>query len=269
MSMTRGIGLALAATTLAGTLAASPLVAQRFRRGYGYQAPPPEIDSVAYNGRFTFARLSYVTRSPGGYYYQGLPAWAHGYPDAEHNLVQILNALSFVKPMLDETKVVAIDDPTLFKYPVAYMTEAGWWVLQDKEIPALRKYLEDGGFVIFDDFREDYRMGNDGWENFANNMEKILPGVQFFDLTPQSPIFHSFYEINSLSIIPQYYDQGAPVLKAIYQDNDPTKRMLAVINFNTDVSNYWQFSAEGFRPISESNEAYKLGVNYIIYALSH
>ncbi len=256
---------AVAVTVVASAL---PLAAQRFR-GYGYQAPPPDVAKVAYDGRFTFARLSYVTRSPQGYYYRGLPAWAHGYPNAEYNLVQILNALSFVHPRMDVSKVVAIDDAELFKYPVAYMTEAGWWVLQDKEIPALRTYLAKGGFVIFDDFREDYRMGNDGWENFAANMEKILPGVQFFDLTPQSPIFHSFYEINSFDILPQAYDAGPPVLKAIYQDNDPTKRMLAIVNFNTDVSQFWEFSGEGFLPISQSNEAYKLGVNYIVYALSH
>jgi hypothetical protein len=52
-------------------------------------------------------------------------------------------------------------------------------------------------------------------------------------------------------------------------DNDPKKRLMVMINFNTDVSNYWEYSALGFRPIDESNEAYKLGVNYLFYALTH
>jgi hypothetical protein len=62
---------------------------------------------------------------------------------------------------------------------------------------------------------------------------------------------------------------GRPVFRALYADNDPEKRIMVLVNFNTDVSNYWEFSAIGFRPVSESNDAYKLGVNYLIYALTH
>ncbi len=87
--------------------------------------------------------------------------------------------------------------------------------------------------------------------------------------TRRSPIFHAFYDIDSFDIIPQYYDAGKPVLRGLFEDNDPTKRMIAIINFNTDVSNFWEFSGEGFLPIELSNEAYKLGVNYIVYGLTH
>ena len=65
------------------------------------------------------------------------------------------------------------------------------------------------------------------------------------------------------------YGRGRPLFQGIYLDNDPSKRLLAMINFNEDVSNFWEFSATGFRPTSESNEAYELGVNYIIYGLTH
>ena len=54
----------------------------------------------------------------------------------------------------------------------------------------------------------------------------------------------------------------------IFEDNDPNKRLLAIINYNNDMSEYWEFSDEGMFPIDMSNEAYKLGVNYIIYALT-
>jgi len=227
----------------------------------------PYIQNPKYDGRFTFARLSYET-GPGGYYYGGRPAWSHGYDLAERNLTQILNTLSTVQPRLESGVVYNLDDPELFKYPLAYMTEAGYWTLTDKEALAFRKYLLKGGFVIFDDFRDDFRNGG-GYENFLANMKRILPDARIVDLTPKDPIFHSFFEINSFGIIPQAYDRAVPVLQAIYEDNDPNKRMLAMINYSTDVSQYWEFSATGFRPISESNEAYKLGVNYLIYAMSH
>jgi hypothetical protein len=69
--------------------------------------------------------------------------------------------------------------------------------------------------------------------------------------------------------VPQDYDRGRPAFRGVYEDNDPKKRLMVMINFNTDVSNYWEFSALGFKPVAESNEAYKMGVNFIIYALTH
>ena len=259
----RAPGVAILAL-LAGFHPASSQGFGRFPR----QVQSPFVQNVPYDGRFTFARLSYTTNSPEGYYYRGLPAWAHGYDLAERNLVQILNALSTVHPRLETGVVYNLDDPQLFKYPLVYMTEAGYWGLTDKEALAFRKYLLKGGFVIFDDFRDDFR-GGGGYANFAANMKRILPDARIVDLTTKDPIFHSFYEINSFDIIPMAYGRGRPLFQGIYQDNDPTKRLLAVINFNEDVSNFWEFSGQGYYPIDESNEGYKLGINYLLYAMSH
>ncbi len=246
-------------------LAGSAAGAQRFFRA---DAPEPVIRNVPYDGRFVFARLKYTT-APGGFYYMGLPAWAHGYQKAENNLVRIVQAISKARPVLDASNVFALDDPLLFRFPVAYMSEAGYWTMTDKEAAGLRAYFKKGGFVIFDDFRDDSRNVTGGWLNFTTQMKRVIPDVRFFDLEPSHPIFHSFFEINSLSIIPQYYDRGAPILRAVYEDNDPRKRMIAIINFNTDVSNFWEFSGQGSNIVSGENEAYKLGVNYVVYALTH
>ena len=97
----------------------------------------------------------------------------------------------------------------------------------------------------------------------------MLPEARFIDLEPTHPIFHSFFEIDSFDIVPQMYDLGRPVFRGVFEDNDPNKRLLAMINFNTDISEYWEFSGTGLQPIAETNEAYKLGVNYIIYGLTH
>ena len=235
----------------------------------------PRVQNPDYDGRFTFARIKY-TSGPGGYYYYGLPAWAHGYISAgggaraETNLLKIMNDISYLNGRLDASVVVALDDPELFKYPVAYMSEPGFWTLNDKEAAGLRAYLLKGGFMIFDDFRAepDPRAGG-GWPNFEGNMRRALPEARIVDLDPSAPIFHSFFEVCSFDIIPQAYDRGRPILRGIFEDNNPKKRMVAIINFSTDVSQYWEFSATGFRPVDESNEAYKLGVNYIIYGMTH
>ena len=149
------------------------------------------------------------------------------------------------------------------------MTEAGYWVMTDREAAALRKYILKGGFLILDDSRDGRSPGNMGWANIEANFRRIFPELHFVDLTIAHPIFHSFFDIESFDIVRQYYDVGRPVFRALFENNDPTKRIMVMVNFNTDVSNYWEFSATGFVPVSESNEAYKLGVNYLVYALTH
>src|SRR5207244_6426191 len=93
---------------------------------------------------------------------------------SERNLMKILNEISELKPRVDEGEILALDDPELCKYPVAYMTEAGYWTLSDREAAAYRAYLLKGGFVIFDDFRDPPR-GGVGWEHFEANMRRVLP----------------------------------------------------------------------------------------------
>jgi hypothetical protein len=266
-------GRAVRVTALVGALAALAAGTATAQRGFGRRfgrAEPvePDVHNISYDGRFTFARIKYQT-APGGFYYRGLPAWAHGYPTAELNLMKIMDEVSLLGAHSDSSNVIALDDPALFQYPVAYMTEAGYWILTDTEAAALRAYLLKGGFLIFDDFRDDWFRGGGGWQNFEDNMRRVIPNARFLDLTADNPIFHSFFDIDSLNIIPQYYDQGPPVLRGLFEDNDPHKRMLAVVNFNTDVSNFWEFSGEGFVPVDLSNEAYKLGVDYVMYGLTH
>ncbi|MEZ5319731.1 MAG: DUF4159 domain-containing protein [Vicinamibacterales bacterium] len=258
-ALTAGIAIGLLAMTSA----------QRFYR-FGYA---PAEANARYDGRFTFARLKY-TGSAYNTYYKGLPSWAHGYArtdsgvPAEHQMMQILDAISAVHPRLDATNVFALDDPDLCEFPVSYMTEAGFWVLGDEEARAFGAYLKKGGFVIFDDFRDPPR-GGGGWATFEANMHRVLPGLDIVDLDPSDPIFHTFFDIDSFDIIPQFYDTERPTIRGIFEDNDRSKRLMAVINFNTDISNFWEYSSSGLTPVDESNEAFELGVDYIIYGLTH
>jgi len=257
-------------------LPASAALAQRFLFGDGVGYEPP-LRNIPYDGRFTFARIKY-TSGPGGYYYRAIPAWAHGYvPDprrgsgrAEDNLMKIMDEVTYLHPHTDGSVVVALDDPLLFKYPVAYMTEPGFWTMNDKEAAGLRAYLKKGGFLIIDDFRHDgdYRMGG-GWSNMEANVVRAIPGAELLPLDPSMIIFDSFFKIESFDIIPQSYDRERPEFFGLFEDNDPNKRLMMIVNYSTDISDFWEFSSTGFRPIDESNQAYKLGVNYIMYGLTH
>lgn len=222
----------------------------------------PVLPNPKYDGRFTFVRLRYGP--PVKFVSQRIP-WSHDYPTGEQHFMKILEDLSYLNPHTTESSIYGFDDDDVFKYPVAYMAEPGFLRLTDEETTKFRTYLQKGGFVIFDDFSD----SRGGWYNFESQMLRVLPGARFADLDASHPIFHSFFEIDNLNIFPQYYDYGQPIFRGIFEDNDPNKRLMVMINFNTDISEFWEWSDTGLKPFDESNEAYKLGVNYIIYGMTH
>jgi hypothetical protein len=246
--------------------------------GGGPRGPFHERPNIPYDGRFTFVRVKYTT-APGGYWYGGWPAWGHGYPIAEQNLMNIMNEVSYLGPHVDEINTLTFDDPELFKYPVAYVIEVDWWAMTDREAASLRAYIQKGGFVIVDDFKpRRFRGGfgggpgggfGAGWDVFESAMRRVLPDGRFVDMSASHPIFHSFFEIDNLDVVPQAYIGGRPVFRGLFEDNDPSKRLQMIVNYNTDISQFWEWSGTGLRPIADTNEAYKLGVNYIIYGLTH
>jgi hypothetical protein len=224
--------------------------------------------NIPYDGRFTFVRVKYTT-APGGFWYSGWPAWGHGYPLAEQNLMNIMNEVSYLNPHIQDINTLSLDDPEFTKYPVAYLIEPGWWAMTDREAAALRAYIEKGGFVIVDDFKPTGFNGCNCWEHFEANMKRVLPESHFFEMDGSQPIFHSFFEVPSLDIVPQAYNAGRPIFRGLFEDNDPGKRLEMIVNYNTDISQFWEWSSVGLRPIDQTNEAYKLGVNYIMYGMTH
>ena len=241
---------------------AATAFAQRRFGGGGYGgrfAPIPIEPNAPYDGRFTFVRLRYGPDY--GYASQRL-MWSHDYPAGERHFMKILNEVSYLTPHTEESDILPLDSPDLFRYPVAYLCEPGAWTMTDEEAANLRRYLLKGGFLIVDDFRAAH------WPNFEAQMMRVLPEAKIDDLAIDNYIFHAFFEIKTLDV-PQYYDPPPAVFRAIYEDNDPAKRVMVMINYNTDISEYWEWSDTGLKPIDESNEAYKIGVNYIIYGMTH
>ncbi|MCC7417965.1 MAG: DUF4159 domain-containing protein [Acidobacteria bacterium] len=254
---------ALAALALAAMAGGAVALAQRGGVGGGFRGLRggiPVAPNIPYDGRFTFVRLRYGP--PTDFVSQRL-MWSHDYPIGEQHFMKILNELSYLNPHTAETNILGIGDPELFKYPVAYLCEPGRaFDMTDEEAANLRDYLHKGGFLIVDDFRYE------DWGYFEAQMRRVLPSAQFQDIDQTHPIFNSFFAIKQLEV-PQMYDQGPPIFRAIFEDNDPRKRIMVMINYNTDISEYWEFSDTGFLPIDESNEAYKIGVNYVIYGMTH
>jgi hypothetical protein len=240
---------------LSAMAVAVPAAAQRRDR----ETPEP-LPNVPYDGRFTFVRIRYSLPPEGFGFRNDLP-WSHDYNRAERHFTKILSELSTVRARTDASNVLALDDPELFKYPVAYMCEPGFWQPSDAEILGLRNYLLKGGFLIFDDFVDNQ------WFNFEEQIRRVLPDARLVPLTPEHPIFDSFYHIASLDFRHPYWGQPAKFY-GIFEQNDPSRRLMVIVNYDFDLAEYWEFSDTGMFPVDLSNDAYKLGVNYLMYAMT-
>ncbi len=238
-------------------------------------AQPPAVaekifseHNVPYDGSFTFVRLRFTPLwtgyGGGGGYFGGVNyQWDHDYPRADRNFIKILDELTGVEANTRGHNILSVGDPEIFKFPLAFIIEPGWMTLSSEEAENLRNYLKKGGFLIFDDFA-----GTRQYFNFVDQLQLILPAAKPVQLDIEHPIFHSFFDIESLDFYHPYRRVQASFL-GVYEDNDPEKRLLLVANYNNDVMESWEFSDTGFIPIEISNVAYQLGVNYVTYAMTH
>ena len=233
-----------------------PLEAQRGRGGGrgrnawffgGLAANPP------YDGRLAFTRIRYEGWSS---------AWNHDYPYADRHLALILNELTSIRPNLEASNILDLEDPEIFRQPILYIWEPGFWDISERGAANLRNYMLKGGFVIFDDFEAGQ------WDNFEAQFRAALPEAEFMPLDLSHPIYHVFFSMDQLNL-PHPSVQVVPGYYAVFEDNDPTKRMMALVNHNADIAEYWEFSDRGLFPVDLTNDAYKLGVNYFVYALTH
>jgi hypothetical protein len=247
--------LGLAAVVL--LTAAMPAAQRGGARDQGAWNPEP-----AYDGRVTMVRLRW--KSDGGFYGRGFrSAWNHDYPRAEQHLAQIVKALTAVDIRTDASLILTLDDPVLFNYPIAFMWEPGFWNLTDKEAEAFRAYLLKGGFAVFEDFD-----GPEQWRVFEQQMHRVLPDARFVRLDNTHRLYDTFFAIKDIDAIVHPMSGIRPSYYGVYEDNDPSKRLMVVANFDNDVPEYWEWSGEGMFPFDASNEAYKLGVNYLVYGLT-
>jgi hypothetical protein len=230
----------------------------------GYFVSPFWYENPIYSGQITFARIKYrgsfMCADEG-------PGWAHDFPRMESNFLRIFREISATRPVLKEKPLIvstllALDDPELFRYPVAYLSEPGGWDMTETEVKGLRKFMTRGGFMIIDDMG--FRGRNDV-PNLMYQWRRAFPKAEMLELKPDHPVFSSFFNINFAAVQGSY---GPPLFYAFFEDNNPKKRLLAVINANNDLGEWIEFSDQGFDP-TPTNESYKLMVNYFIYALTH
>ncbi len=270
--LARGPAAALATLALAITLGAVAHDAPQLAEEPAALKSSPSIPrqdflNVPYDGSYTFVRVRFNgfrgRGFGGGFGRGGGPGWAHDYPYADNNFVRILDEITVLDPNTVGTNIIDADDPDLLRYPIAYVSEPGEWAPTQAEVDNVAAYLRKGGFLILDDFR-----GNGEWRNVEAIFGTILPGHRFRLLELEEPVFNAFFEIETLDLPPPTFGQYRPLFLGLHEDDDPAGRLMVIANFNNDIGDYWEYSDLGYYPIDLSNEAYKFGVNYVIYAMN-
>ena len=211
--------------------------------------------NVPYDGRFTFARIRYTVRGRSG--------WEFDYPEMERHLMSAMGELTTLRPHVRASNIHTFDDPELLRHPVAYLSEPGYWIPSDSEVAGLRTYLAKGGFLIVDDFMRGE------WVNFEEQMRRVLPDARFVRLDLAQPVFDTFFHLDSLRMPYPHNPNLQAEFLGIFEDNDPAKRLMVVINYNNDIGDYMEWSHTTWLAVNPTNDAYKLAVNYLVYGMTH
>ena len=229
-----------------------------------YEVPTDQADL---SGKFIMARLRFDTGYSNLHLGDGGFPWSHDWPGAGRHLNKIISELSKLDIHLDVNEpIYGFTDPELYKYPMAYLCEVGFMNLSDEELAGMREYCLRGGFILTDDFR-----GPRDWAVFEPQVKKAFPEFQLKKLDISHPVYNCFFSIKTLNIATPDSTRSnfGNVSPEFWGIEDDKGRLMMVINFNNDISDYWQWSDNPFAPIEQTNEAYKFGVNYVMYALTH
>lgn len=273
IAMRRRIRLAVA--LLAVLALATAVEAQRRGRFFRVDIRTPTPES--FDGRFNFCRVmfSYSNMGDGG-------GWSVDYPRADINLSIRLSELTKTEISTDTSGepnhlVIRLTDPALFQCPFIMMTEVGSIYFSPEEAQALREYLMKGGFLWADDF-----WGSYAWSNWASEMSKVLPPAEFpmRDLPPDHPLFRTQFVVNKVPQIPSinfWYgtggtsergaDSAVPHARGIA---DAHGRLMVLVTYNTDIGDSWEREGDDKQYFyTFSVDGYALGVNALLYAMTH
>ena len=229
----------------------------------------PEIHFLNRTGgprEFYFTRAAYT-----GYGFRNFRSWQVDFPKADRQFLIGLRRLTNLHAYELENPV-RLTDPELGRFPFLYAVEVGYMALTEAEVVGLRRYLMAGGFLVIDDF-----WGSVEWENFEMEFERILPGHRIVAIPLDHPIFSCFYKVREIVQVPNLgnglnggptweKDGFIPSVRGIFDDQG---RLMVVINWNTDLGDAWEWAENPYYPLKFSTYAYQVGVNFIIYAMSH
>ena len=236
----------------------------------GLFGTPAISDGPEKHPEFVFARLAVSSRDwehiwP-QYIAEERPPWKHDYPASDEFIDALLHELTGIHVESDSYEIVRLDSDEIFKYPFLYLSEPGFLLLNDKEISNLGEYIRRGGFIMADDFREGaYLRGPDEIDILRSYLNKAVPERELKRLDVNHPIFHTFYDIKTLDMNPPYGD----FKPQFWGMTDEHGRLQLIAYYNNDIGDFWKYLDKGDKPLKDSTTSIRIGINSIVYAMTH
>lgn len=238
---------------------------------WGRYMPPPAPERA----EFAWSRLQYdpAVGSQGGYGYgwrrrRGL--WSTDYPKADRTFLDALRRLTRVNARSYE-QVVNLNNDDVYNYPFLYAVQVQSWTFTPPQAAKLRDYLLKGGFLMVDDFH-----GTEDWDTFMQGMRMVFPHRAVVDLPDNDEIFHVLYNLDDKFQVPgeQYVNTGrtyekdgyVPKWRAIRDDDG---RVMVAICHNMHLGDAWEWADSAQYPEKFADMAFRIGVNYVIYSMTH
>ena len=232
---------------------------------------------------FTFVRVKYDVNGKHGWgHTRPDERWMIDFPEADLNFSYRLQQLTSLK-VDPNTHTLELTEKELFEYPFIYIVEPGRLTFKDEEIPILRKYLLNGGFLMFDDF-----WGDREWSAFYEEIKRVFPEPAYepVELPADHPIFHCVFDLKEKPQVPgephwqEFVDSGGVKTWERGEDTrhvhyrgifDDKGRLMVMICHNTDLGDGWEREGDNegyFHQFSEKS-AYPLGINIVYYTMTH
>jgi hypothetical protein len=238
-------------------------------RYYDDDEAPAIVPGGEKSAEWTFARFHYrVGNEFGGF--RGFQRWAADYPKSDRQFVMGVRRLTRLHARPIE-EVVDADSEAMYDWPWIYIEDPGGWDLTQAQATRMRDYLLRGGFIFADDTHGDYE-----WGVLAHGLEMMFPDRSIEDLNNDDEIFHVFYDLDERFQIPgtRYIwgnrryttDSAVPKWRAIRDDQG---RIMVAICHNSDVGDAWEWADSPRYPERDTSLAYRIGINYIIYGMTH
>ena len=222
------------------------------------------------HAEWIFARFHYDMNGLFGGGFRGFQRWAADYPRSDRQFVEGVHRLTRLDTRTTE-EVVDANSDDVYNWPWIFVEDAGGWSINAKQAQRLHDYLMKGGFIMLDDTHGDVE-----WANLIDVVHAILPGYPIEDLDDKDEIFHTLYDLNDRFQIPgtRYIwggrrytpDSAVPKWRAIRDDKG---RIMVAICHNSDVGDAWEWADSPRYPERAESLAFRLGINYILYSMTH
>jgi hypothetical protein len=199
--------------------------------------------------------------------------WGTDFPASDCKFMWGVERLTNIRVYDKSPHLVTALDPKLFAYPYLYIVSPHRMVLVDEEAAKLREYLLRGGFLHVDDFWGLQQRGD-----VEREMEKIFPDRSMVKLDLKHEVFHTFFDVDTIMQIPNVnyaceggrtWEQASETDPMIFGISDDDGRLMVLITYNSDLGDAWEWMDLPCYPQKYSGQAYRMGINFMIYAMSH